>query len=51
LTIARKAVPTLLESTGVVIWRTAEDTWRVMPRASFSTHVVRWLLDGMREYV
>lgn len=46
-----KAVVTLLESTGVVIWRTGEDTWRVMPRASFATHVVRWLLDGMREYV
>lgn len=45
------AVVTLLESTGVIIWRTAEDTWRVMPRASFATHVVRWLLDGMREYV
>ena len=46
-----KAVLTLLESTGVVIWRTGEVTWRVMPRASFATHVVRWLLDGMREYV
>ena len=45
------AVVTLLESTGVIIWRTGEDTWRVMPRASFATHVVRWLLDGMREYV
>ncbi|MGO4604070.1 sarcosine oxidase subunit gamma [Terrabacter sp. 2YAF2] len=45
------AVATLLGSTGVILWRTAEDTWRVMPRASFATHVVRWLLDGMREYV
>ena len=44
------AVATLLGSTGVILWRTAEDTWRVMPRASFATHVVRWLLDGMREY-
>lgn len=44
------AVVTLLESTGVIIWRTGEQTWRVMPRASFATHVVRWLLDGMREY-
>jgi sarcosine oxidase subunit gamma len=44
------AVVTLLGSTGVIIWRTAEETWRVMPRASFTTHVVRWLLDGMREY-
>jgi sarcosine oxidase subunit gamma len=45
------AVVTLLESIGVVLWRSGEDTWRVMPRASYSTHVVRWLLDGMREYV
>jgi sarcosine oxidase subunit gamma len=44
------AVATLLGSTGVILWRTGEDTWRVMPRASFATHVVRWLLDGMREY-
>lgn len=43
-------VLTQLESTGVFIWRTGEDTWRIMPRASFATHVVRWLLDGMREY-
>jgi sarcosine oxidase, subunit gamma len=44
------AVVTLLESVGVIIWRTGEETWRIMPRASFSTHVVRWLLDGMREF-
>ncbi|NUQ31847.1 MAG: sarcosine oxidase subunit gamma family protein [Dermatophilaceae bacterium] len=44
------AVATLLGSTGVILWRTGEETWRVMPRASFTTHVVRWLLDGMREY-
>lgn len=44
------AVATLLGSTGVILWRTGEQTWRVMPRASFATHTVRWLLDGMREY-
>ncbi|GAA2468289.1 sarcosine oxidase subunit gamma [Terrabacter carboxydivorans] len=45
------AVATLLGSTGVILWRTGEDSWRLMPRASFATHVARWLLDGMREYV
>lgn len=45
------AIVTLLGSTGVILWRTGEDTWRVLPRASFATHVVRWLLDGMREYL
>ena len=44
------AVVTLLGTSGVLLWRIGEDTWRVMPRASFATHVVRWLLDGMREY-
>lgn len=41
---------TLLESTPVILWRTDTDAWRVLPRASFSTHVIRWLLDGMREF-
>lgn len=45
-----RAVATLLESVGVIIWRTDDATWRVMPRASFTTHVVRWLLDAMREF-
>jgi sarcosine oxidase subunit gamma len=44
------AVATLLDSTGVILWRTGEQSWRVMPRASFATHVARWLLDGMREF-
>jgi sarcosine oxidase, subunit gamma len=47
---AGRAVITLLESVGVILWRTGEDTWRIMPRASFATHTVRWLLDGMREF-
>lgn len=46
-----RAVTTLLEKTPVILWRTGADTWRVLPRASFATHVVRWLLDGMREFV
>lgn len=45
-----RAVLTLLDKTPVIVWRTGGDTWRVMPRASFATHVVRWLLDGMREF-
>lgn len=45
-----RAVATLLDKTPVIIWHTAPDTWRVMPRASFAVHVARWLLDGMREF-
>ncbi|KAE8764163.1 sarcosine oxidase subunit gamma [Georgenia thermotolerans] len=44
------AVATQLGATPVILWRTAEQTWRVLVRASFATHTVRWLLDGMREY-
>ncbi len=45
-----RAVATLLESVGVILWRVEEQTWRVLPRSSFAQHVARWLLDGMREY-
>jgi sarcosine oxidase subunit gamma len=45
-----RAVSTLLESVQVILWRTTEDTWLVMPRASFTEFVTRWLLDGMREF-
>ncbi|MFH5822857.1 sarcosine oxidase subunit gamma [Georgenia sp. AZ-5] len=44
------AVATQLAGTPAVLWRTADQTWQVMVRSSFATHVVRWLLDGMREY-
>lgn len=46
-----RAVVTVLGTTPVILWHTAEETWRVMPRASFATHTVRWILDGMREFV
>lgn len=45
-----RAVATLLESVPVIVWRTGEHTWRILPRASFTEYVVRWLLDGMREF-
>ena len=45
-----RAVSTLLEAIPVVLWRTGEETWLVLPRASFTEFVVGWLLDGMREF-
>ncbi len=45
-----RAVSTQMESVAVILWRTAEDRWQLMPRASFTEHVVRWLADGMREF-
>ena len=45
-----RAVSSLLESVQVILWRTDEETWLVLPRASFTEFVTRWLLDGMREF-
>ena len=45
-----RAVSTQMESVAVILWRTAEETWQLMPRSSFTEHVVRWLADGMREF-
>lgn len=47
---AGTAVSTLLDSVQVILWRTTEHTFRVLPRASFAEHVARVLLDGMREF-
>lgn len=45
-----RAVATVMESVAVILWRSDEDTWMLLPRASFTEHVVRWLVDGMREF-
>jgi sarcosine oxidase subunit gamma len=34
----------------VLVWKTGEDAFRVLPRASFADHVGRWLIDAMREF-
>lgn len=34
----------------VLLWRTGEQTWRIMPRASFAKHTARWFMDGMTEF-
>ncbi|MGP6176233.1 sarcosine oxidase subunit gamma [Microbacterium sp. A196] len=44
------AVPTEVGGVAVILWRTAEMTYRIMPRASFSEFTVEWLLDAMREF-
>lgn len=45
------AAVTPLDTTPAIIWRTEEESWRVLVRASFAEHAVAWLLDGMREYL
>ncbi|MEX5262271.1 sarcosine oxidase subunit gamma [Kocuria sp. CPCC 205263] len=44
------AVATTLGPVQVLLWRTAELTWRIMPRASFAEYTARWLLDAMTEF-
>ncbi|MCI9888607.1 sarcosine oxidase subunit gamma [Micrococcales bacterium 31B] len=34
----------------VVLWKTEQSSYRILPRASFADFLGRWLLDGMREY-
>jgi sarcosine oxidase subunit gamma len=34
----------------VILWQTAEDTYRLLPRSSFADHLARWLIDAMAEY-
>lgn len=44
-----RAEATLLGTVPVLLVRAGEDTWRVLPRASFADHVTKWLVDGMTE--
>ncbi|WP_018156405.1 sarcosine oxidase subunit gamma [Demetria terragena] len=44
------ALVTELGATPAILWRTDEQEWQVLVRASFAVHVGTWLLDGMREF-
>ncbi|WP_030263398.1 sarcosine oxidase subunit gamma [Streptomyces violens] len=45
-----EAVSTQLGPVPVILWRTAEDTYRLLPRSSFADYLARWLIDAMGEY-
>lgn len=45
-----EAVSTTLGPVQVLLWRTGEEQWRVMPRASFARYTALWLLDAMLEF-
>ncbi|MFJ3956854.1 sarcosine oxidase subunit gamma [Arthrobacter sp. NPDC090010] len=47
---AGQAIVTVLDHVPVLVWKTGEETFRVLPRASFADHVGRWLVDAMREF-
>lgn len=34
----------------VLLWKLGEETYRIMPRASFADFLGRWLVDAMAEY-
>ena len=44
------AYATTLAAVPVTLWRTGEQTFRILVRSSFVDHVGRWLLDAMTEY-
>ena len=44
------AVATNFAQTQVILHKTGEETWRILPRSSFADYVVTWLLDAMEEY-
>jgi sarcosine oxidase subunit gamma len=44
------AVTTTLARVPVLLWKLDRTTFRVLPRASFTPYVARWLLDAMQEF-
>jgi sarcosine oxidase subunit gamma len=44
------AVSTTLARIPVLLWQTADDEFRLLPRSSFADYVARWLLDAMVEF-
>lgn len=47
---AGTALATEIGHIPVMLWKSGEDTFRVLPRASFADYLGRWLVDGMREF-
>ncbi|WP_019159964.1 sarcosine oxidase subunit gamma [Brevibacterium senegalense] len=45
------AIVTALGPVPVILHHSAEHEYRVLPRASFADFTVRWLLDGMAEFL
>jgi sarcosine oxidase subunit gamma len=45
------AIVTSLGPVPVILHHSAENTYRIYPRASFADFTVRWLLDGMAEFL
>ena len=44
------AYVTLIGSVPVVLWKVADESYRILPRSSFADFLGRWLLDAMAEF-
>lgn len=44
------AITTALGPVPVLLWKSAENTFRLLPRTSFADYTARWLLDAMTEF-
>jgi sarcosine oxidase subunit gamma len=44
------AVSTEIGNIPAILWKTGDESFRILPRASFAQFLGSWLLDAMREY-
>lgn len=47
---AGTALSTEIGGIPAILWKTADESYRIFPRASFAEFLGRWLLDAMREF-
>lgn len=45
-----RAITATVARTPVLLWKTDETTWRIMPRASFAEHIAFFVMDAMHEF-
>lgn len=45
-----RAITATVARIPVLLWKTDETTWRIMPRASFAEHIAFNLMDAMHEF-
>ncbi len=41
---------TLIGSVPVLLWKIADDAYRILPRSSYADFLGRWLIDAMQEF-
>lgn len=46
-----RAVSCLLDTVPVILWRTGDQRWRLLPRSSFTGYVVTWCAAAMQEHL